>query len=446
MNINNLRTKLTKDFTDFYGEEALCVINDYCDNDNDILNFIISDTINRSGSRADTLLLNILKKKLNFNDFDKELHAAFTEKLSEIQIRKSISGTANSVCAPFDFIRRCDSAQVLHLLGQEMPQTIAVVLSFMEATKAAVLLKNFPREIQSEVAKRIALLDAVEPETIREIEKILEKKLSSMSHDEGWTYSGGVESIVEILNLVDRSTENQIIETLEDEDPELAEEIKKRLFVFNDIVMLDDRAIQKLMREVDSQELAKALKGVDFEVQDKIFINMSKRAAGMLKEDMEYMGPVRIKDIEEAQSKIIAICKHLEDTGEIIIARANEDEILVDDIKYNEKVLIDNKILPYDSVSYLLAYSKKEVFEKIDNDILAVSLFGTDKNQRKMVYKKLNFKKKLKVKGLIKKIKEIWYDDIRDAQLQIIEILKKNFDENDIDQEANPVCGEILKD
>ncbi|MCL2185426.1 MAG: hypothetical protein FWB86_06195 [Treponema sp.] len=120
--------------------------------------------------------------------------------------------------------------------------------------------------------------------------------------------------------------------------------------------------------------------------------------------------------------------------------------MIVDDIKYNEKELKDNKILPFDSFSYLFAYSKKEIFEKIDNEILAVSLFGTDNNQRKMVFKNLNFIKKLKVKGLIKKIKVIWYDDIRDAQLQIIEVLKENSDENDIDEEANPVCGEILKD
>ncbi|MDR3020601.1 MAG: flagellar motor switch protein FliG, partial [Treponema sp.] len=133
----------------------------------------------------------------------------------------------------------------------------------------------------------------------------------------------------EILNLVDRASEKQIIEALEDEDPELAEEIKKRMFVFEDIVMLDDRAIQKVMREVDSQELAKALKSVDSEVQDKIFKNMSKRAANILKEDMEYMGPVRLKDVEEAQQKIVSIIRHLEDTGEIVVARAGEDELVV---------------------------------------------------------------------------------------------------------------------
>ncbi|MCL2270241.1 MAG: flagellar motor switch protein FliG, partial [Treponema sp.] len=178
------------------------------------------------------------------------------------------------------------------------------------------------------VARRIATMDRTSPEVLREVERVLEKKLSTMS-SEDYTAAGGVENIVEILNLVDRASEKQIIEALEDEDPELAEEIKKRMFVFEDIVMLDDRAIQKVMREVDSQELAKALKSVDTEVQDKIFKNMSKRAATMLKEDMEYMGPVRLKDVEEAQQKIVSIIRHLEDTGEIVVARSGEDEMVV---------------------------------------------------------------------------------------------------------------------
>ena len=146
---------------------------------------------------------------------------------------------------------------------------------------------------------------------------------------EDYTAAGGVESIVEILNLVDRSSEKAIIESLEEEDPDLAEEIKKRMFVFEDIVMLDDRAIQKVLREVDTQELSKALKSVDTEVQDKIFRNMSKRAASMLKEDMEFMGPVRLKDVEEAQQKIVSTIRRLEDAGEIVIARSGEDELVV---------------------------------------------------------------------------------------------------------------------
>ncbi|HNO26824.1 MAG TPA: FliG C-terminal domain-containing protein, partial [Leptospiraceae bacterium] len=131
------------------------------------------------------------------------------------------------------------------------------------------------------------------------------------------------------LNNVDRGTEKTIIEALEEEDPELAEEIKKRMFVFEDIVLLDDRAIQKVMREVDNTDLAKALKSVDAEVQEKIFKNMSKRAASLLREDMDFMGPVRLKDVEDAQQKIVNIIRKLEEQGEIVVARSAEDELVV---------------------------------------------------------------------------------------------------------------------
>jgi len=236
--------------------------------------------------------------------------------------------TSSLQVRPFDFIRRTDPAHLLNFIQQEHPQTIALILAYLEPNKASIILQSLPHEVQSDVARRIATMDRTSPEVLREVERVLEKKLSTLS-SEDYTAAGGVESIVEILNLVDRSSEKQIIEALEDEDPELAEEIKKRMFVFEDIVMLDDRAIQKVMREVDSQELAKALKSVDTEVQDKIFRNMSKRAAGMLKEDMEYMGPIRLKDVEEAQQKIVSIIRHLEDTGEIVVARSGEDELVV---------------------------------------------------------------------------------------------------------------------
>lgn len=236
--------------------------------------------------------------------------------------------TSSLQVRPFDFIRRTDPAHLLNFIQQEHPQTIALILAYLEPNKASIILQNLPHEIQSDVARRIATMDRTSPEVLREVERVLEKKLSTLS-SEDYTAAGGVESIVEILNLVDRSSEKMIIEALEDEDPELAEEIKKRMFVFEDIVMLDDRSIQKVMREVDSQELAKALKSVDTEVQDKIFRNMSKRAAGMLKEDMEYMGPIRLKDVEEAQQKIVSIIRHLEDTGEIVVARSGEDELVV---------------------------------------------------------------------------------------------------------------------
>lgn len=197
--------------------------------------------------------------------------------------------TSSLQVRPFDFIRRTDPAHLLNFIQQEHPQTIALILAYLEPQKASVILQNLPDEIQSDVARRIATMDRTSPDVLREVERVLEKKLSTLS-SEDYTAAGGVESIVEILNLVDRSSEKSIIESLEDQDPDLAEEIKKRMFVFEDIVMLDDRSIQKVLREVNSEELAKALKIVDTEVQDKIFRNMSKRAASMLKEEMEYMG------------------------------------------------------------------------------------------------------------------------------------------------------------
>ncbi|TFH04695.1 MAG: flagellar motor switch protein FliG [Spirochaetales bacterium] len=236
--------------------------------------------------------------------------------------------TSSLQVRPFDFVRRTDPMHLLNFIQQEHPQTIALILAYLEPQKASIILASLSHEIQSDVAKRIAQMSQTSPETLREVERVLEKKLSTLS-SEDYTAAGGVESIVEILNLVDRSTEKTIIESLEEEDPELAEDIKKRMFVFEDIVMLDDRAIQKVLREVDVSEMAKALKSVDTEVQDKIFRNMSKRAATLLKEDMEYMGPIRMKDVEESQQRVVSIIRKLEEQGDIVVARAGEDELVV---------------------------------------------------------------------------------------------------------------------
>jgi len=235
--------------------------------------------------------------------------------------------TSSLQVRPFDFIRRTDPAHLLNFIQTEHPQTISLILAYLEPNKAAYILQKLPHDVQSDVAKRIATMDRTSPEVLREVERVLEKKLSTLS-SEDFTAAGGVDSIVEILNLVDRTSEKGIIEALEEDSAELAEEIKKKMFVFEDIVLLDDRSIQKVLREVDGQELAKALKGVDNEVQEKIYKNMSKRAATMLKEDMEFMGPVRLKDVEEAQQKIVSIIRHLEETGEIIISRGEGDELV----------------------------------------------------------------------------------------------------------------------
>jgi len=236
--------------------------------------------------------------------------------------------TSSLQVRPFDFIRRTDPTHLLNFIQNEHPQTIALILAYLEANKSGTILASLPHEIQSEVAKRIATMDRTSPEVLREVERVLEKKLSTLA-SEDFTAAGGIEAIVDILNLVDRSTERTILETLEEEDPELAEDIKKRMFVFEDIVLLVDRDIQKVLREVDNTELAKALKGVSSEVQDKIFRNMSKRAASTLKEDMDFMGPTKLKDVEESQQKIVSIIRRLEDSGEVTIARAGEDDLVM---------------------------------------------------------------------------------------------------------------------
>jgi len=236
--------------------------------------------------------------------------------------------TSSLQVRPFDFVRRTDPQHLLNFIQNEHPQTIALILAYLDPQKAADILSQLPSQIQADVAKRIALMDRTSPEVLREVERVLERKISTLA-SEDFTKAGGIQAIVDILNAVDRGTEKTIIESLEEDEPELAEEIKKRMFVFEDIVLLDDRAIQKVLREVDMQDLAKALKNVDVEVQEKIFKNMSKRAAALLREDMDFMGPLRLKDVEDAQQKIVNVIRKLEEQGEIVIARAGEEEYVV---------------------------------------------------------------------------------------------------------------------
>ncbi len=236
--------------------------------------------------------------------------------------------TSSLQARPFDFVRRTDPSHLLNFIQSEHPQTIAMILAYLEPQKASMIISSLPQEVQADVAKRIATMDRTSPDVLREVERVLERKLSTLANED-YTTAGGVESIVDILNLADRATEKSIIDSLEDDDPELAEEIKKRMFVFEDVVLLDDKSIQKVLREVEQQELAKALKSVEAEVQEKIFRNMSKRAASLLKEDMDFMGPIRLKDVEEAQQKIVSVIRKLEEQGEVVIARGGEDEIVV---------------------------------------------------------------------------------------------------------------------
>ena len=236
--------------------------------------------------------------------------------------------TASLQVKPFEFIRKTEPSQLLNFIQDEHPQTIALILAYLSPQQAAMIIAALPQERQADVAKRVAMMDRTSPDVIKEVEKILESKLSSLVNQD-YTIIGGVDQVVEILNTVDRGTEKHIMETLEIEEPELADEIRKKMFVFEDILLLDDRAIQRVLHDVDNNDLALALKGSNEQVQTAIFNNLSKRLAAMIKEDMEFMGPVRMKDVEEAQQKIVNIIRKLEDSAEIVISRGGGDEIVV---------------------------------------------------------------------------------------------------------------------
>lgn len=236
--------------------------------------------------------------------------------------------TSSLQVRPFDFARKADAGQILNFIQNEHPQTIALILSYLDPEKAGQILSELPQDKQTDIAKRIAVMDRTSPEVISEIESILERKLSA-TVTQDYTQTGGIEAVVDVLNGVDRATEKTILDALEIEDPILAEEIKKRMFVFEDIVTLDNRSIQRIIRECDNEDLLLALKISSDEVKDVLYRNMSTRMVETIKEEMEFMGPVRLRDVEEAQTKIVGIIRRLEELGEIIVARGGGDDIIV---------------------------------------------------------------------------------------------------------------------
>ena len=236
--------------------------------------------------------------------------------------------TATLQITPFEFMRKMDAKQILSFIQDEHPQTIALILSYLTPDQAAVILSSLPPELMTEISMRMAKIDRTSPDVVHKVENILERKLALLTTQES-TNAGGIKHFVEILNRVDRNTEKTVIEYLEGEDPELAEEVKRQMFLFEDIVILDDRSIQRVLREIDSKDLALALKGAGEEVKQKIFKNMSARASQMLKEDMEFMGPVRVRDVEQAQQRIVSVIRRLDETGEIVVSRGGEEELIV---------------------------------------------------------------------------------------------------------------------
>ena len=232
------------------------------------------------------------------------------------------------VAAPFEFLRRADTRQVLTYLQDEHPQTIALVLAHMHPDAGAMVLSSLSEELQRDVALRIAKMDRTSPEVIEQVEAILERKLSTVIQQSDFAQAGGLQTLVDILNSSDRGTERLILEGLEQEDGELADEVRNRMFVFEDVQGLDDRSIQLVLRAVDAKELAVALKGVDQKVRNKVMKNMSERAAANLAEEIQLLGPIKLKTVEEAQNGIVRIIRTLEESGQIDMARGG-DELVV---------------------------------------------------------------------------------------------------------------------
>ena len=236
--------------------------------------------------------------------------------------------TSSFQTLPFEFLQKAEPSHVVRFIQDEQPQTIALILAYLEPMKAGMILSMLPDHIQPEVARRIAVMDQTPPEIVRQIEKILESKISSYIVQD-FSSTGGVKTLVDVINRVDRQTEKKILDYLDEIDEALAEEIRNLMFVFEDVIKLDDRTIQRIMQEVDMKDLPIALKTASDELRERIFKNLSDRAVQTLQEEMEYMGPVRVKQVEEVQQKIVYIIRNLEEAGEIVIVRGDESEEFV---------------------------------------------------------------------------------------------------------------------
>jgi len=253
--------------------------------------------------------------------------------LLEQALGKGASATLDTVrqsieALPFGFLQKVDSQNLLTFIVDEHPQTIALVLSHVPPTQAAAIISGLPAERQLSVVRRIATMGQTSPEIIHEVEKGLEHRMSSVMSQQ-FEKTGGVAAVAEILNVVDRATEKSLLENLTQEDADLVEEIRRLMFVFDDITKFSDRDIQSILKNVESSQWAMALKGASEELKQKILGNMSKRAATLLLEEMEYLGPVRASSVEQVQQQIVDIIRRLEDASEITIHGAEEEERFV---------------------------------------------------------------------------------------------------------------------
>jgi flagellar motor switch protein FliG len=256
--------------------------------------------------------------------------ALLMKSLSEDEAKRIIKQVTQQVqTTPFSFLQKAESENLLTFIQDEHPQTIALILAHLPPQKASEIMVGLPGQKQIEVVKRIANMEQTNPEVIKEVERGLEHRLSDIV-SQTFEKAGGVDTVAEILNLADRSTEKGIMEGLEADDPDLVEQIRRLMFVFEDILLVNDKGIQSVLKEVDNQELGLALKTASEELKQKIFKNMSERAGQLIQEDMQFMGPVKVSDVEAAQQKIVDVVRRLEDSGEIVIAgRGGEKEMIV---------------------------------------------------------------------------------------------------------------------
>lgn len=286
------------------------------------------DTVTRETVLKDFYDMCVAKKYINEGGID-FARALLQKAMGEDKANEVLDKLTSSLqVRPFDFVKHADPNHLLNLIQRENPQTIALVFSYLSPGQAGELLAELPPEMQAEIAERIALISRTSPEYVKEVEAVLERKLSNMGGGE-YAAVDGLQAIVDIINAVDRSTERNILETLEAENGPLADEIRRRMFVFEDIIKLSNRHIQRVLKDVENSDITVALKGTNEDVMKKIFENVSKRSKELIEEEMQYMGPVRLKDVEEAQQRIVNVIRRLEDAGEIIIARGQEDEMVV---------------------------------------------------------------------------------------------------------------------
>jgi flagellar motor switch protein FliG len=260
-------------------------------------------------------------------DYARELLEASLGKDRAALILDRLEASMNDI--PFNFLSHADPRQLLSYVQHEHPQTIALVLAHIPSALASSILAGLPIEVQTEVAHRIAVMDRTSPDVIRQVEQALQRKLSTVLQPDELSTVGGLQPLVEIINRADRTTERLILEALDARSPELAEEIRRRMFMFEDIIHLEDRAVQLVLRQVEPADLATALKGVPEPVRDKVTKNLSERGRDNLLEEIDLLGPVKIKMVEEAQAKIVSVIRSLEESGQIEVQRGGEADELI---------------------------------------------------------------------------------------------------------------------